>query len=96
MRRPLAKDDFIIYKLILQRGEIMAELSSKKENSFCKVRDLQGSGRFISRITSMGLTIGAEVEVLQNKRNNPLLLYVRDTMLAVSKKEAKKILVEEV
>jgi ferrous iron transport protein A len=75
---------------------MMDSLSRQKENKRYEVKKLQGSARFISRITSIGLTIGTTVEVVQNRKGNPLLLFARDTMIAISKKETENILVEEV
>lgn len=74
----------------------MVSLTKQKENSHCRVSELRGTTRFISRITSIGLTTGTIIEVIQNRRNHPLLLFARDTMIAVSKKEAQNIFVEEV
>ncbi|NMA17192.1 MAG: ferrous iron transport protein A, partial [Clostridiaceae bacterium] len=39
------------------------------------VSDVKGDKRFLSRITSIGLTIGCELEVLHNERKFPLLFY---------------------
>jgi ferrous iron transport protein A len=74
----------------------MLGLNKQKENSCCIIRDFRGDSRFIGRITAIGLTVGSEIEVLQNRRNHPVLLYSRDTMVAVGAGEAAKILVEEV
>ena len=49
---------------------------------------------FQSRITSIGLTIGSRIEVIQNPKKQPVLLYNRDTMVALNKNEAEKIMVE--
>jgi ferrous iron transport protein A len=62
----------------------------------CKIIDLEGSNKFISKITAMGLTNGTIIEVIQNNKKFPVLLFARDTMIAVSKEEAKKIFVKEV
>jgi ferrous iron transport protein A len=74
----------------------MLGLNKQKENSSCIIRDFRGDSRFIGRITAIGLTVGSEIKVLQNRRNNPVLLYSRDTMIAVGAKEAAEILVEGV
>lgn len=58
------------------------------------VMALKGDKRFVSRITSVGLTIGAVLIVLQNVRQLPLLIYSRDTKLAIDRGEANNILVE--
>ena len=48
----------------------------------------------MSRLTAMGLIAGAPVEVLQNHGSGPLLVWVRDTRIALGRGEAIKILVE--
>ncbi|MCT4620397.1 MAG: FeoA domain-containing protein [Marinisporobacter sp.] len=74
----------------------MTRLNLQKENTMCKIIDLEGSNKFISKITAMGLTNGTIIEVIQNNKKFPVLLFARDTMIAVSKEEAKKIFVKEV
>ena len=54
----------------------------------------KGDARFIIRITSIGLTTGAMLKVLRNVKRLPLLIYSRDTMLAINKREADNIHVE--
>jgi ferrous iron transport protein A len=60
------------------------------------VTDVEGDQRFLSRITSIGLTIGCEIEMLHNERKLPLLFYGRDTVVALNRKESKNIFVEEI
>ncbi|MBR1863814.1 MAG: ferrous iron transport protein A [Ruminococcus sp.] len=72
------------------------KLSEIKENTKAVVNSLDGDARFISRITSIGLTPGSRVEVIKNDRRRPVLLYARDTMIAVDRKECEGIQVTEV
>ena len=72
----------------------MQILSQAVEGQYCTVKGLHGDTRFISRITSVGLTIGAVVKVICNAKRMPVLIYTRDTILAVDKKEAAQIEVE--
>ena len=58
------------------------------------VKDINGDARFISRITSVGLTTGAILKVVRNVKRLPLLIYSRDTMLAINRREAENIHVE--
>lgn len=71
-------------------------LSELKENREALVTDLNGDSRFMSRITSIGLTPGCRVKVVKNDKNRPLLVYSRDTMIALNRSECKGIMVEEV
>lgn len=72
----------------------MQSLSQAVEGRHYTVKGLRGDTRFISRITSVGLTIGVSVKVIRNGKHMPILIYTRDTMLAVDKKEAAQIEVE--
>lgn len=58
------------------------------------VKGLSGDNRFLSRITSVGLTVGGVLRVVRNAKRMPVLVYARDTMLAIDKKEAANIQVE--
>ena len=71
-------------------------LSEVKENREALVSEVNGDTRFMSRITSIGLTPGCRVRVVKNDKNRPLLVYTRDTMIALNRNECKGILVEEV
>ena len=56
---------------------------------------IDGDTRFLSRVTSIGLTPGCRVRIIKNDKNRPLLIYSRDTMIALNKKESQNIKVEE-
>ena len=71
-------------------------LSEVKENGEALVSGVNGDTRFMSRITSIGLTPGCRVRVVKNDKNRPLLVYTRDTMIALNRNECKGITVEEV
>ena len=71
-------------------------LSEVKENREVCVREINGDTRFVSRITSIGLTPGCRVMVVKNDKNRPMLVFSRDTMIALNRNECKGISVEEV
>lgn len=71
-------------------------LNEIRENTDAIINELKGDARFISRITSIGLTPGCRVSIIKNDKNRPVLLYSRDTMIAVNRKECAGILVSEV
>lgn len=72
----------------------MKKLSELKGGSCGTVVTITGDNHFQSRITSIGLTIGCRIEVIQNPKKQPVLLYNRDTMVAINKNESEKIMVE--
>ena len=71
-------------------------LSEVKENREMLVSGINGDMRFMSRITSIGLTPGCRVKVIKNDKNRLVLVYSRDTMIALNRSECKGITVEEV
>lgn len=53
-----------------------------------------GDARFVSRVTAVGLTEGCHIEVLQNVRKRPVLVYVRDSAVAIDRGDCELIDVE--
>ena len=71
----------------------MKSLIKLQQNESAAIETIEGDSRFISRITSIGLSVGSTVRVIRNGFGMPMLLYAHDTLIAVSKKEAEKIFV---
>ncbi|MCR5785641.1 MAG: ferrous iron transport protein A [Eubacterium sp.] len=72
------------------------KLADLKENQTAVVSSLEGDNRFISRITSIGLTPGCNIRIVKNDKNRPMLVYSRDTMIALNRNECRGIEVTEV
>ena len=73
----------------------MKKLSELRKNDTCVIASVDGNPHFVSRITSIGLTPGCRVTVIKNEKNRPLLVYSRDTMIALNRGECSWIDVEE-
>jgi ferrous iron transport protein A len=43
----------------------------------------------------MGIIVGSSIEILRNEKKQPMLLFCRDTMVAVNRRECEKIIVQE-
>ena len=71
-------------------------LSELKENKEAFVTSVEGDSRFIGRITAIGLTPGCKITVIRNDKNRPILIYSRDTMIALNRVESRGVKVEEV
>ena len=69
-------------------------MAEAKKGTFCMIKEIRGDRRFISRITSAGLTPWTKLEILQRGGRLPVLVYASDTMLAVNGREAGQITVE--
>lgn len=52
---------------------------------------MEGDDDFLSRASGRGLTPGAEVLVFQNYRRGPIIVHLRDSQIALGRKEARKI-----
>ena len=61
-----------------------------------RIERVDGDVRLLTRLTSVGLVPGAVVRVERNDRNRPILLFERDTRLAINRQESTRIHVEEV
>lgn len=75
--------------------EKMKPLTNLKQDESGDIQTITGDSRFISRITSIGLSVGSTVRVVRQGWGLPMLLYAHDTLIAVSKKETEKIFVNQ-
>lgn len=69
-------------------------LSEIKTGDRVTLQTIQVGRDLTSRLTSLGLTPGAQMEVLQNFGRGPLIINVRGTHVALGRGEARHILVE--
>jgi len=72
----------------------MVKLSEMSENLRATIEKIEGDSRFISRIVSIGLTPGSSFTLLKNDGRSPVLVFCRDTVVAVNHKECAQILVK--
>lgn len=74
----------------------MKRLSQMKEGEEGIIDSVDGDSRYISRITSIGITPGCKIRIIKNDKNRPLIVFSRDTMIALNNKESTNIKVMEV
>ncbi len=72
----------------------MKKLSELEKDRVGIISSVNGDARFVSRITSIGLTPGCKVTMIKNEKNRPILVYSRDTMIALNRSECSYIEVE--
>ena len=68
----------------------MKKLTQAESGEKGIIAKVEGDTRFLSRITSIGLTPGSPVTVILNEKKRPLLIYSRDTMIALNREECGK------
>ncbi len=74
----------------------MKRLSEMKQGEEGIVSSIDGDSRYVGRITSIGITPGCRIKVIKNDRNRPLIVFSRDTMIALNSNESMNIGVKEV
>ena len=72
------------------------KLTEMKRDTFGKVESLKNDERFLKRITSIGLTEDTSFQVVKNDRKMPVLVYVRESLIALNRNDCESIEVKEV
>ena len=73
----------------------MKKLAQMKQGQTGVVTAINGGARYMSRITSIGITPGCTISIVKNDKNRPVIVYTRDTMIALNEKECNNIEVQE-
>ena len=71
------------------RQMMLSEAIPGKRYSILKIKD---EARLVNRLSSMGLMYGSQIEICQNHKKQPVLIFVRDTLVAIGRKESEKIM----
>lgn len=69
-------------------------LGDLRTGTHALVHHLRGGREFVNRLLVLGLTIGAEIVILQNSGGGPVMIAVRDSRVALGRGETKKVVVE--
>ena len=67
------------------------KLTETKTDSFGKVKKISGDDHFIKRVTSIGITEGVEFQTVRNDKKMPVLVYLRETLIALNRSDAERI-----
>ena len=68
-------------------------LSDATPGSRYCILEIKEESRLVNRLSSMGLLCGSMIEICQNHKKQPGLLFARDTLIAIGREESKKIMV---
>lgn len=67
------------------------KLNEMKAGTKGRVLTVTGNSAFQRRITAVGITPGSSFEVIRCDKCSPMLIYVRNTMLAINTNDCKEI-----
>jgi ferrous iron transport protein A len=70
-----------------------SSLSELKTGTTAVIHSLLGGHSFRSRLAALGFTPGAEIKMVQNMGNGPMIVTLRDTRIALGRGEASKVLI---
>ncbi len=72
------------------------KLTTMQPNQVGLIRRITGDAHFARRITAIGLTEGTTFQTVRNDRRMPVLIYLRETLIAVNRADAERIEVDAV
>ena len=74
----------------------MQSLDTLESGAVGKIDSLAGSGSFLARAASIGFVSDTDVVVVRNGKRGALIVRLKDSDIAVGRKEARRIKVKEV
>ena len=72
------------------------KLTEMKPDQNGVIRIIGGDAHFLNRITAIGVTEGTEFQTVRNDKKMPVLVYLRETLIAINRADAERIEVESV
>ncbi len=70
------------------------KLTETRPDQYGVIRKIDGDAHFMSRITAIGVTEGTAFQTVRNDRKMPVLVYLRETLIALNRTDAERIEVE--
>ena len=67
------------------------KLSKTTEGRTYMLIDVGEDPHFVRRAGSMGLVPDTEIRVIRSQRKMPILIFARDTLIAINRKDSEKI-----
>jgi len=79
---------------MMAKNKSLVPLGKVRVNTRAVVNSIPGNKKFVTKAIGMGITIGSEVFVVRNHKMGPVIIFLRDSSIALGRKEAGDILVE--
>lgn len=67
------------------------KLTEVRPGLHVRIESIDGDVRLLTRLSSMGMAPGASVKVVRNDRHRPVLVFGRDTLLALGRRDAARV-----
>ncbi len=67
------------------------KLTETTPDTFGIIKNISGDEHFINRITSIGITHGVRFQTIKNDKRMPVLVYLRETLIALNRNDAERI-----
>ncbi len=67
------------------------KITQTSPDTFGKIKTISGDEHFINRITSIGVTPGTAFQTVRNDKKMPVLIYLRETLIALNRSDAERI-----
>lgn len=75
----------------LSERRLFMNLTQTKPNQNGVIIGISGDVHFANRVTSIGITEGTAFQTVRNDRKTPVLVYLRETLIAVNREDAERI-----
>lgn len=77
-----------------KKTENSMSLGRVNANTSASIKTLSGDRRFMTKAIGMGITPGSELFIVRNHKIGPVIVFLRDSFIAISRCEAENITVE--
>lgn len=74
-------------------GGELVPLGALRAGEVGVIGEVRGGHGFVSRLSCLGFTPGARIEVVQNYGHGPLIVAIRDSQIALGRGQAMKVYV---
>jgi ferrous iron transport protein A len=76
------------------KAEISILLGKVPANTDAVVKSISGGRHFVSKAIGMGIVPGSGLSIVRNHKIGPIIVFLRDSFIAISRREAGNIRVE--
>ena len=72
------------------------KLTQTRPDQHGVIQRIGGDEHFLNRITAIGVTEGTSYQTVRNDKKMPVLVYLRETLIAINRADAERIEVKTI